>query len=116
MRGWVSYEQMMEKSGKTYRTLSHIVSILRMQGKIYGRKVYFHPLQVKEILDYRPPSNKKDNNRRKITIIEFYQKQRSCRKVATTLNIERKFVNAAVKEWMENDEHIVIESKMNHER
>lgn len=111
-----SYKQIAKENNLSLNYVRRVSSLLDIKGQFYNSEIYLNGDQIKEILDYRSTnSNNKDNHRRKITIIEFYQNGRSCRQVAFTLNIYRRFVNAAVKEWKENDGYIVVESSMNNE-
>lgn len=104
-----TYNQISKKYGIEKKQLYRAVYGL----KIKNTKKDFTAKEIFEIINYKPPgqSNKK-YDRRKITIIEFYEKWGSGRKVAIFLNIERRFVLAAIKEYKETG-CLIIESKLN---
>lgn len=86
--------------------------VLKIEPRRDGINTLYSSEQVYDIVTYLPPEKSFKNNRRKLTIIEFYQKHGSGNKVAHILNIERKFVQSAIREWKETG-CCVVESKMN---
>lgn len=115
MEGYYTIEDIQNKYNLSERVIRHRIHLLGIKGLKIWRKLYFDEAEVFEIKSHTRNQPMR-NHRRKITILEFFMKQQSYEKVSKTLNINRKYVTAAVREWFENDEHIVIESKMNHER
>lgn len=112
MDGYCTIQDITDKYGLSELAIRHRIRLKGIKGIKIWRKLYLDEAQVFEITSHI--RNKPMwNHRRKITIIEFFMKQQCYRKVATTLNINRKYVTAAVREWFENDGYITVESKLN---
>lgn len=86
--------------------------LLKIEGKRDGKQIRLSREQIKEILNYSPPSRSKEFDKRKLAIVEFYQKWGTGNKVARFLNLHRNVVNAAIKEYKQ-DGTVTVESKMN---
>lgn len=79
-----------------------------------GKEVGFTEQQIKDIVVFRR-KNEYKNHRRKLTIIEMYQKLGSASAVSRTLNINKKSVLSAVNEYLK-DGTVTVDSKINNER
>lgn len=112
----MTYKDIEKKYGISYSILTDRVRFLGIKGRFKDKKVVFNREQVDDIVNYSSRrQNKKtsnDNHSRKFKIIEFYLKGRSGRKVAEFLNMNRKVVYAAIKEYNETG-CIIVESKLN---
>lgn len=96
--------------------LTRRVNILRIKGIFKGRQIDFNKNQIKQLLEYNPKAHfekrNNTNHSRKLAIIEFYQKLKSGRRVATFLHLSRPIVDATIKEYNQTG-FITVESKMN---
>lgn len=89
------------------------VKNLGIKGIRRGKKLYFNEAQVSRIKSYTRKKIK--NDRIKITIIEEYIRRGTAQGVFKTLHpkVGRNYTQATVREWLENDHCIVVDSKMN---
>jgi transposase len=112
----MNYEEISIKYNIPVTTLYSRVFHLKIKGAFKGRKINFSKKQVEQLLEYKPleylDKYRMNNDRRKLKIIEFYLKLRSGRRVTIMLNISRRFVDAAIREY-NNTGFVIVESKMN---
>ena len=109
----MNYEHIAKKYNLTIPLIYRRVCLLKIKGRIIRKKVYLNQIQVDKIVNYKRPV--KDNlkyNKRKLTIIEWWLRTPNYRKISYILNINRKAVTEAVREF-EDTGFIVVESRMN---
>ena len=109
----MNYEQIAKKYNLTIPLIYRRVFVLKLKGRIIRKKIYLSQPQIDKIVNYkRPKKDNLKNNKRKLTIIEWWFRTPSYRKISYILNIPRKLVTEAVREF-EDTGFIVVESKMN---
>lgn len=114
----MNYEEISKKYNIKVSILTRRVHVLKIKGVFKGRKVYFTKNQISQLIEYNPrfhfERGSNINHSRKLSIIEFYNKLKSGRKVAAFLHISRPIVDAAIKEYNETGS-ITVESRLNKE-
>lgn len=108
----LTYKQISEKYSIPLSLIYRRVHVLKLKGYRKGREIKFKEDQIYQIISYLPWSNSKQFDKRKLKIIEFYEKFGTGNKVARFLNIHRNVVNKAIKEYNETG-FVIVESKMN---
>jgi len=109
-----NYKDLVAESGLTLSVLYHRVHALKIKGLYIGQAMYFNDKQVKKILNYKSPERESFKyHKRKLRIVEWYERYKSARKVSYMLNIHRDYVTTVAKEMVETGGFITVESKMN---
>jgi len=108
----LTYKQISQKYSIPLSLIYRRVHVLKLKGFKKGREIKFKEDQIYQILYYQPQTNSKQFDRRKLAIIEFYEKFGTGNKVSRFLNIHRNVVNQAIREYNETG-FVIVESKMN---
>lgn len=108
---WLTYKEISTAHHLSFTELYRRVNSLKIKGKRVGKEICFNEDDVFSILSVKR-KNSFTNNRRKLSIIEMYQKLGSASAVSRTLNINKKAVLSAVNEYL-TDGTITVDSKIN---
>lgn len=114
----MTYKEISEKYNVTVSTLTGRAFRMKLKPLRYGYNVIFSEEQVKALIEYDPKAYlekyRKNNDKRKIRIIEFYFKFKTANRTAIFLNLHRDLVGQTIHEYNKLG-YIVVASKMNDE-
>jgi len=111
VEGLLSYEEISKKCGLSIRTLKYKRTLTKIEGKLFGKFLYFTPSEALEISRYNLQGV--TYGERKIAIMEMYFKLGSVEAVIRTLGTGRNYTQNAVKEWKKDGTITVKSAKWN---